>query len=105
MPLHLFFAALLSLTLIPALHPENPPLLADPYVPPNSYVCYRAEKPIAIDGRLDDASWSAAPWTDYFVDIEGDKKPKPRFRPRVKMLWDDNCLYIAAELEEPHVQA
>ena len=32
-------------------------------------------------------------------------KPKPRFRTRVKMLWDDEALYIAAEMEEPHVWA
>jgi hypothetical protein len=40
-----------------------------------------------------------------FVDIEGAKKPTPRFRTRVKMLWDDHYLYIAAELEEPDVKA
>jgi hypothetical protein len=39
------------------------------------------------------------------VDIEGDKQPKPRYKTRVKMLWDDEALYIAAELEEPHVWA
>ena len=27
-------------------------------------------------------------WTDPFGDIEGDAKPRPRFRTRVKMLWD-----------------
>jgi hypothetical protein len=75
------------------------------YVPPKGYVCHRASSPITIDGKLDDAAWNDAPWTDDFVDIEGDKKPKPRFRTRVKMLWDDDNLYIAAELEEPHVWA
>ncbi len=40
-----------------------------------------------------------------FVDIQGDAKPKPRFRTRAKMLWDDNYLYIAAEIQEPHVWA
>jgi hypothetical protein len=61
--------------------------------------------PITIDGKLDDAAWAAAPWSDDFVDIEGDKRPTPFFRTRVKMLWDDEALYIAAELEEPHVRA
>ena len=72
---------------------------------PKGYVCYRTTSPITIDGALADAAWDAAPWTDAFVDIEGDKQPKPRFRTRVKMLWDDEALYIAAELEEPHVWA
>jgi hypothetical protein len=76
-----------------------------PYPHPKGYVCYRATTPITIDGKLTDPAWEAAPWTDSFVDIEGDKQPKPRFRTRAKMLWDDEALYIAAELEEPHVWA
>jgi hypothetical protein len=72
---------------------------------PKGYVCYRAAPPIVIDGDLKDAAWEAAPWSEAFVDIEGDKKPKPRFRTRVKMLWDDEALYIAADLEEPHLWA
>ena len=27
---------------------------------PLGYVCYRAEKPIKIDGKLDDPAWAAA---------------------------------------------
>ena len=40
-----------------------------------------------------------------FVDIQGATQPRPRFRTRAKMLWDDEYFYIAAELEEPHVWA
>jgi hypothetical protein len=72
---------------------------------PRSYLCYRADSPITMDGRLDDPAWRSAAWTDYFVDIEGDKKPEPRFKTHVKMLWDDHYFYIGAELEEPHVWA
>ncbi len=72
---------------------------------PNRYTCARAAKPVQIDGRLDDAAWEAAPWTADFLDIEGAAKPRPRFRTRAKMLWDDEYLYIGAELEEPHVWA
>jgi WD40 repeat protein/serine/threonine protein kinase len=75
------------------------------YVPPRGYVCYRAAGPITLDGKLDEPAWQAAPWTDDFVDIEGELRLKPRFRTRAKMLWDDHYFYIAAELEEPHVQA
>jgi hypothetical protein len=66
-------------------------------------VCSRARGPIEVDGRLDDAAWQAAPWTDAFVDIEGDVRPRPRFRTRAKMLWDDTYFYVAAWLDEPHV--
>jgi len=70
---------------------------------PKHYDCVRAAGPLVIDGRLDDDAWSRAPWTDAFVDIEGDAKPLPRFQTRAKMLWDDVYFYVAAELEEPHV--
>lgn len=70
---------------------------------PEGYVCHHTTQPIVIDGRLDDADWERAPWTREFQDIAGDAKPKPRFRTRARMLWDDQYFYIAAELEEPHV--
>lgn len=73
------------------------------YIPPKGYVCYRATTAIKVDGRLDEAAWQHVPWTDPFVDIEGDARPLPRFRTRVKMLWDDQYFYVGAELEEPHV--
>lgn len=80
----------------------SPPMA---YTPPKGYVCYRASSPPVIDGKLDDPAWGDAPWSDLFLDIEGDQRPFPLFRTRMKMLWDDRCLYIAAELEEPHVWA
>ena len=72
---------------------------------PKGYVCYRAMERLQIDGDLAELAWENAPWTDEFADIEGALKPKPRFRTRAKMLWDDEYFYIGAELEEPHVQA
>jgi|YNPBryunderm2012_1023409.scaffolds.fasta_scaffold00045_32 hypothetical protein len=69
------------------------------------YMCQRAAEPIVIDGRLDEPSWKKVYWSEDFVDIEGKNKPRPRFRTRVKMLWDDDYFYIGAELEEPHVWA
>ena len=71
---------------------------------PSGYVCGIASSPLQIDGKLDEESWKAAPWTEDFVDIEGYKKPLPRFRTRAKMLWDKEFFYIAAELLEPHLQ-
>jgi hypothetical protein len=72
-------------------------------VSPKGYVCSRSSGPIVIDGNLDEPAWKDAPWSDEFVDIEGEARPRPRFRTRVKMVWDDQYFYIAAELEEPHV--
>jgi hypothetical protein len=68
---------------------------------PHGYVCRDTDKPLIIDGKADEAAWESASWTRDFVDIAGG--PKPRFRTRAKMLWDDQYLYIFAEIEEPHV--
>jgi hypothetical protein len=70
---------------------------------PKGYVCNRALTPVTIDGKLDEDAWKAAEWTDTFVDIEGDIKPRPRYKTRAKMLWDDTYFYVGAQLEEPHV--
>ena len=72
---------------------------------PKRYDCRHTSTPIKVDGRLDEAAWKQAPFTDLFVDIEGDRKPRPRFATRAKMLWDGRYFYVAAEMEEPHVWA
>ena len=72
------------------------------YEPPRGYVAYKAENPLEIDGIHEDA-WGNASWSEYFNDIEGAEKSEPRYRTRMKMLWDENYLYVYAELEEPHV--
>jgi hypothetical protein len=74
-------------------------------ITPRCYAIGRTATPIKIDGTGDDPAWAAAPWTEDFADIQGDRRPSPRFRTRAKMLWDDKYLYIHAELEEPHVWA
>lgn len=70
---------------------------------PRTYVAGLVEVPPVIDGRLDDAAWAHAPWTEDFLDIEGEAKPTPRFRTRAKMIWDEDNFYVAAWMLEPHV--
>jgi len=72
---------------------------------PKHYICYQSNISLKIDGKLDEKIWQKAEWTNEFIDIEGDSKPKPRFRTRAKMLWDDEYFYFAAELEEPDIWA
>ncbi len=73
------------------------------FTPPKQYsVNYTSQLP-NIDGDLSDAVWQKAAWTDVFTDIEGSKQPAPAYATRVKMLWSDSALYVAAELIEPHV--
>ena len=72
---------------------------------PREYVCYKTTRPIVLDGKINDLAWSKVSWTESFVDIEGDLKPKPYHDTKVKMLWDDDYFYFAVEMEEPHVWA
>ena len=58
---------------------------------------------VQIDGKLDERSWKEAPWTSRpFVDIAQSSYPNiqvpDKFQTRVKVLWDANYLYVAAEL-------
>jgi len=79
----------------------------EPSIPiaPMDYICYRTSTPHTIDGLITETDWHNVSWSEYFVDIEGRLKPEPAYKTRMKMLWDTNFLYIAAELEEPNVWA
>jgi hypothetical protein len=73
-----------------------------------AYPCSRADKPIVIDGVLDDPAWAAATQIEHFM-------VAPRFDwtafsmlparqarslTRVKLMWDDKYLYMGAEMED-----
>ena len=70
-----------------------------------NYVCYVTEEAIKLDGRLDETSWKAVPWSEQFLDIEGPQKSLPVHKTRMKMLWDEEYLYIGVHLVEPHIWA
>lgn len=72
---------------------------------PQCYICLRAGEKIKVDGELDEASWKNATETAPFVDISGKGFPAPKFLTTAKMLWDDDFLYVAAEMNEPNLQA
>jgi hypothetical protein len=72
---------------------------------PKHYFCRKSQLPLQLDGQLNKPFWDQAQWTDDFIDIEGDVRPKPSKRTRVKMLWDDQYFYIGALLEEDEIWA
>lgn len=73
--------------------------------PPKSYQIRYTECTPLLNGDLDSGAWADAPWSSDFADIQGPSMPAPRFRTRMKMLWDDEYLYVGAEMEEPHLWA
>ena len=68
---------------------------------PARYTCYRAAGPIAVDGKLDEASWKLAPKSAPFVDIVSGEPAW--FDTRVALLWDDENLYFGFWVEETDV--
>ncbi len=102
--MHILILFFLNLLVITHLSGQQQKLYEHP-IPyhPKSYACLFTEVSPIIDGNHNDECWKSAPWTDSFVDIEGINKPLPRFKTKVKMLWDENYFYIAANLEEPHL--
>jgi len=70
---------------------------------PRRYECQRVVGPITIDGEITERAWDVALSSTAFVDIEGAHKDPPEFDTHFKMLWDDDYLYLAAMLEDPHV--
>ncbi len=66
-------------------------------------IAHRTPVPIVIDGRLDEAAWKGAVVSPRFVDLISGKPT--RFDTRVRLLWDDDQLYVAFQVEEPAVRA
>lgn len=100
-----FVRKLCIISLVFLLHSGFYSVMAQALHAPKRYTCYRTDEELKIDGRLEELDWKKATWTDLFVDIEGDKKPKPLQETRAKLLWDDSCLYVAAVLEEKDIWA
>lgn len=84
-------------------HRESPILidLSSDIVIPKHYIVTRCNEQIAIDGVANESCWQSALFSDSFIDIEGIKTPK--YNTKVKMLWDDNYLYVYSQMEEPHI--
>ena len=72
------------------------------FVPP-VYRIHRAGAPITVDGRLDEPAWVAAPRTGPFHFPwfkEGEREQSI-----VKLLWDDDNLYVAHICQDAHIRA
>ena len=75
-------------------------IFEDNYVAPNIYSCQKTTNPPIIDGIIGDEEWKQAQFSPPFVDISDPTKKPLNYSTRVKMLYDDKYLYIAALLTE-----
>lgn len=68
---------------------------------PRTYIAQKSSEGITIDGKSEETVWATAKWTNDFIDIEGSKIPK--YKTRMKMIWDDSNLYFYVDMDEPHI--
>lgn len=72
--------------------------LDEPIEEKTTYVVYKDEGTLTIDGKLDEDAWQAVPWTKAFVNTNGQRTQKPKTR--AKMLYDDKYFYVAFDCED-----
>jgi hypothetical protein len=71
--------------------------------PPPSYEVRRASGRITVDGRLDEAAWQGAvPMTLLFP---WDEQTGAKQKTVVRMLWDDDFLYVAYQCDDTDIVA
>ena len=74
----------------------------EPPVEPPTYVCQRTQAPLHIDGCGNEIPWQNALVLAPLRDIEG---PTIEHTCTIRMLWDDEYLYVLADMQEPHLWA
>ncbi len=66
------------------------------------YRCRRTLKAPTIDGKLDEAEWEGAAWSEPFGTLaRGDRVP---LETKLALLWDERCLYAAFRVEDHDVR-
>ena len=77
-------------------------LLAGAALAAPDVVAIRTAAPPALDGKLDDAVWQQGQWDGNFTLLGEGAKPATA-QTRFKVAFDDQKLYLAAELLEPQM--
>lgn len=68
---------------------------------PKQVVAFRTDKPVKLDGKLDDPVWAAATSTGLFVNtMTGAAAP---IASEAKLAWDDQFLYVAFDNKDDDV--
>lgn len=67
-----------------------------------SYYCYKTEQPITVDGKMDEEAWKDIPGLMLRDLVTG---AAPMQQTVVKMLWDNQYLYIGFELQDTNIWA
>ena len=76
-------------------------LAATPPPPPPIQI-HRADAPIVVDGRLDDAGWKTAARIDTFYETSPADNTSPAAKTTAWLSYDDKYFYIGIRCDDPH---
>jgi hypothetical protein len=95
----------LGMVLIAGGTPRTVPAAADAAAVPavRAAECRWTSRPIHLDGKLDEPAWEKAQVIKDFAVFWENRKPKTATRAR--LLWDEQYLYFAAEMEDTDLYA
>ena len=88
---------------LPVLAQEVQPLAPRELAPVPKYQVKRAERPLAIDGRLTDDAWKHAGVVEFQFPWANQTGAKQKTTAR--LLWDDRFLYVGYECEDKDIVA
>lgn len=69
---------------------------------PRNLKAVRADEAPSIDGFLNEAVWATAPVAQRFTTARPDPGQRPFLPSEIRVLYDDNALYIGAHLIDPN---
>ena len=69
---------------------------------PTTTICPRTPQKPPLD-HLEHPLWQAAPWIETWTEIRGDETAPTTIK--AKLLYDETHLYLAAQMQEPHLWA
>jgi len=96
---------LLLLSLMPLVSAKEKGSGKEPFIPPPARtMVFRTGEAIVADGHLDEMAWQKAPalsLSHRFLTGKG----QPWQATRIRLLWDDTCLYVAFESQDVDIWA
>ncbi len=75
--------------------------ISEDLIIPKKYVVQKSNENLSIDGFDKEIDWNKINFSEEFTDIENNITPTKKTR--MKMLWDDNYLYVFAKLWDDHI--
>ncbi|MBW3656944.1 MAG: carbohydrate binding family 9 domain-containing protein, partial [Gemmatimonadetes bacterium] len=84
----------------PAALAQQPTRSGDPHAAAPVVGAVRASGPVRIDGKLDEAAWSAATAATGFTQLEPAEGQPGSERTEVRVLFDDEALYVGVRLHD-----